>query len=94
DKIDELVSSDFTYKVYPNPSSENINIECVLKTNTMLSVELVNLFGQKIKTVWHKQERQAGVYNGQFSVSNLPAGIYFLVISSNNQTITEKIIVN
>ena len=93
DKIEKMMLPDFIYKVFPNLSSENINFECILDTNMVLSIELVNLFGQKIRTILQKQERQAGVYNSLFSVSNLPAGIYFLVLSSNSQTKIEKIII-
>jgi len=55
---------------------------------------LVNLFGQKIKTVLPKQNQQPGTYTLQIPVTDFSTGTYFLTISSTNQTKTEKIIIN
>ena len=84
----------FYYTVYPNPSDEFINIAYSLDTEILLSIELVNLLGQKIKTVLSKQNQQAGTYTLQIPVSDFSTGTYFLIISSANQTKTEKIIIN
>jgi hypothetical protein len=85
---------DFSYTIYPNPSDEFINITYSLDTEMFLSIELVNLFGQKIKTVLPRQNQQAGTYMLQIPVSDFSIGTYFLTISSTNQAKTEKIIIN
>lgn len=86
--------SNFSYSIYPNPSNEFINITYSLDTEITLSIELANLFGQKIKTILPKQNQQAGSYTLQIPVYDFSPGTYFLVISSTNQTKTEKIIIN
>jgi hypothetical protein len=86
--------SDFSYTIYPNPTDEFINITYSLDIEMLLSIELVNLFGQTIRTVLPKQNQQAGTYIFQISVSDFSTGTYFLTISSTNQTKTEKIIIN
>jgi len=85
---------DFSYTVYPNPIDDFINITYSLDSDMFLSIELVNLFGQKIKTVLPKQNQQTGTYTLQIPVSDFSTGTYFLTISSTNQTKTEKIIIN
>ena len=55
---------------------------------------IVDFFGQKLKTILHKQNQQAGNYTLQIPISDFSAGTYFLTISSSNQTRTEKIIIN
>ena len=85
---------DFSYTIYPNPTDEFINITYSLDTDMFLSIELINLFGQKIKIILPKQNQQAGTYTLQIAVSDFPTGTYFLTISSTNQTKTEKIIIN
>ena len=57
-------------------------------------MELVDLFGNKIKTILPKQNQQAGDYTFKIPVSDFSTGTYFLTISSANQTKTEKIIIN
>ena len=84
----------FSYTVYPNPSDEFINITYSLDTEMSLSIELVNIFGQKIKTILPKQNQQAGNYTLQIPVSYFSTGTYFFTISLVNQTKTEKIIIN
>lgn len=65
-----------------------------INTEIPLSIELVDLFGQKIKTVLPKQIQQTGNYTFQMQISDLCTGTYFLTISSTNQTNTVKIIIN
>ena len=59
-----------------------------------LSIDLVNLFGKKIKTILPKQKQQSGDYTLQIPISIFSTGTYFLNISSNNQINTEKIVIN
>ena len=86
--------SDFSYTVFPDSSNEFINITYSLDTEKSLSMELVDLFGKRIKTILPKQNHQAGRYTLQIPVSDFSTGTFFLTISSANQTKTEKIIIN
>ena len=43
--------SDFSYTVFPDSSDEFINITYSLDTEMPLSIELVDLFGKKVKTI-------------------------------------------
>ena len=96
EKADIRIKSEsgFSYKVFPDSSNEFINITYSLDTEESLSIELVDLFGKKIKTILPKQDQQAGNYALQVPVSEFSIGSYFLTISSSNQTRIEKIIIN
>ena len=59
-----------------------------------LSIELVDLFGHRIKTILPKQNQQVGDYTLRIPVSDFSTGTYFLTISSTNQTRTKKIVIN
>lgn len=85
---------DFSYKVYPNPSNEFINIQYSLNKEILLSIELVNFLGQRVKVILAKQNQQAGNYELQIPISEIATGTYFLILSSTNQIETEKIIIN
>ena len=84
----------FSYKVFPDFSNECIIITYSIDMEKPLSIELVDLFGQKIKTVLPKQKQQAGKYTLQIPISDYSTGTYFLTISLCNHTKTEKIIIN
>jgi len=97
DDMEELQTgnkSGFSYKVFPDSSNEFINITYSLDRKMPLSIELVDLFGKKIKTILPKQNQQVGNYTLKTPVSDFSTGTYFLTISSANQTKTEKIIIN
>ncbi|MBO4560346.1 MAG: zinc-dependent metalloprotease [Bacteroidaceae bacterium] len=95
DLEDNRKESAITYYVLSDFSSENINIAYSLDTEAIISIELVDLFGQEKKIILPKQKQQEGSYKLLVSVSDLSEGTYFLVISSTDFSETvKKIIVN
>jgi len=93
-EIDNHSVFDFSYKVYPNPSNEFINIQYLLETEASLSIELVNLLGQREKIILPQQNQQKGIYSFQIPISDFSTGTYFLTFKLPNQIKTEKIIIN
>jgi hypothetical protein len=86
--------TNLSYTVYPNSSNDSIIITYSLDDKDYVSIKIVNLFGEKIKTLLHKQKQMAGSYTLHIPVSSFLSGTYFLIISSNSQTKTEKITIN
>lgn len=89
--VDNLSTNDFNYftnvSVYPNPSNDGkINVE----TETIVDyIQLININGQIMMEVKNP------VFNGSvYTLENLPKGFYFLKLTTNNQSVTKKIIVN
>ncbi len=73
--------------VYPNPTNDNkINIESEI---TLDEIQLINLNGQLIQVV-----QKTEFTNNTYSLDNLPQGFYLLRLSSENQSVIKKIIVN
>lgn len=73
--------------VYPNPAtSQRINIQSEI---TLDNIQLININGQLIQEI-----KKPTSTNNTYSVENLSQGFYLLRLSSDNQTITKKVIVN
>ena len=73
--------------IYPNPSFDgtiNITSETVLD-----QIVLININGQILQQIKNPEAQ-----NNTYSINNLPHGFYFLKVSSNNETITKKVVVN
>ncbi len=71
--------------VFPNPAKDFVEIRII--NAAMQSVEVLNAQGQVVLTgISSESEREATV-----NVSNLPGGIYFLVIKSDRGVIGKKV---
>jgi len=73
--------------VYPNPSiNQRINIQ----TETVLDeIQLINVNGQIMQQI-----KNPAVNNNTYSVENISSGFYFLRLTSENQSVVKKVIVN
>jgi hypothetical protein len=81
-------------KIYPNPFRSNTNIEFVLPESCYVTLEVFNISGLRVATLF---EGQVGAYETQkfnLSVGTLPDGIYIVKLTSENKSVTRKIIVS
>jgi endonuclease I len=76
-----------TIVVYPNPSiNQRINIQ----TETVLDeIQLINVNGQIMQQI-----KNPAVNNNTYTVENISSGFYFLRLTSENQSVVKKVIVN
>ncbi len=83
--IAENVATEDYYKiyVYPNPSKGFFNIESRNKNG---EIGIYNLVGQKIYS------SKITNYITEINLSQLPSGIYMIVVQSNNIVLSEKLI--
>ncbi len=76
-----------TTNVYPNPSNENRII--ITSDIAIDEINLININGQLIQVI------QKPVFeNNTYTLNDLPQGFYFLKLSSDNQSLTKKLIIN
>jgi endonuclease I/chitodextrinase len=74
------------YTIYPNPSHGQVYIN-FLKANEKHSVQIFSMLGQKVLEKDYHNSTSA-------TITNLQKGIYFLKITNDSQTVTEKLIIN
>lgn len=73
--------------IHPNPSNNGIvNITTEI---TVDYIEIITINGQVLQQI-----KKPVFENSTHTISNLPKGFYFLKLSSNNNSITKKIVVN
>jgi len=97
-KPSDFLTSTQTYlsqlnaKVYPNPSSEAIQIEMQLPTvPEFVQLELIDITG---KVVRKKQLSKNTLINENWSLEELPNGIYWIKIWTNKGFWTKKVVKN
>jgi hypothetical protein len=71
-------------RVYPNPTSSDLHIITPADFGSTLGI-LQDLLGKEMKAI--------NLHTGDnlISVSDLPAGVYILVLKNSNSTVTKKI---
>ena len=83
DTFDYLTS----ISIYPNPTNNHqVTIQSPVEID---DIQLVNINGQLMMEI-----KKPTFESNSYSLENLPNGFYFLKLTSNNQSITKKIIVN
>lgn len=81
-------------KIYPNPSSDFMNLEVDLKMERILTVEIYSVLGTLIDKPIHKEIFMPGKQQRKIDVQSLPNGVYSLVIKENDINIKQlKIII-
>mgnify|MGYP001372695842 CR=1 FL=1 len=76
---------------YPNPFNPVTAISYSIPTSGFVSLKVFDLLGEEVSTVI-EGERKAGFHTAQFDGSHLSSGVYFYKLSSNDWTLTKKLI--
>lgn len=81
--VDDTLKSDFEVRVFPNPTSEVIDLRVTGKTSQTLTYELIDLQGKVLLS------RSISDLSGQINVSGLSQNIYLLkVLAEGGKLIT------
>jgi type IX secretion system substrate protein len=75
------------FNVYPNPAKSTLNIHVVTEQPRNISLELYNIYGQKIEVV-HKGIVSSNDWIKEIDISHLNSGVYFIMARGgiNNAT--------
>ncbi|CAN5484257.1 hypothetical protein BH11BAC1_BH11BAC1_11330 [soil metagenome] len=79
-------------KVYPTIANSEVHIDYTLKANSAVGYFLFDLKGKKVFEQ-KSEEQHAGSYSQAFDVSGLAAGNYYLSVTINGKTVTQKVVV-
>lgn len=78
--------------VFPNPASENFQVEYHLQKEACVGSMLIDLQGKMI-VQQPCEEKPAGMYSTVFDVTSLPKGFYMLMLQAGEERVTKKILV-
>jgi hypothetical protein len=89
---DVIASNSFT--VFPNPVSDNFNVNYDVKSSDKVKISLLNMNGSLI-SVLSDSYRSTGSYTENYSLpSDVASGTYLLAIESDGRSSLKKIIIN
>ena len=78
--------------IVPNPIASSANISLNLKTSGLLSINLLDITGKTVKTVY-RQYQQKGNFEVELNIDDLKNGIYFVNTNIDDHSITKKILI-
>ncbi|MCR9067040.1 MAG: T9SS type A sorting domain-containing protein, partial [Cytophagales bacterium] len=79
-------------KVFPNPFSNEFTVGYTLDENSDVSLEVINLLGQQVESVFDNVNQGAGEYNIGVNSSKLTEGIYLVKLTVNGESMTTKVV--
>jgi hypothetical protein len=77
--------------VYPSPANDNLSLELNVIQSAAFDITIINTLGEVVKNV-SNGDLGAGAHKMDVNVSDLAAGIYNVVISSNNQKTLKRFV--
>jgi hypothetical protein len=80
--------------IYPNPVSGQGNLTYTIPSENRVTITILNLLGQEVKTILNMPDQKAGTHSFTFNVDGLAPGIYYCKLSANNRTVVKKLIIN
>ena len=80
------------FKIFPNPCSGAVHLRYSISETRNLKFELFSIQGVKMMTILD-EITQAGEYDLEFDVSNMPSGMYFIKMQSEDSHVTVKLVV-
>ncbi len=84
-------TKDDTFKLYPNPSNDEVFIELKLFKKELINLSIYDHTGRLIKEEIN-QTYQSGYNSGHFNVTGLAQGIYYIKAILGDKVYTEKLI--
>jgi len=76
---------------YPNPFNPSTKIAYVLKEKTNVKILVMNALGEEVAVLVNQTQEQ-GYHQLDFNASNLPSGIYFYSLLTENYSETKKML--
>jgi hypothetical protein len=79
------------YQNYPNPFNPSTKISYQLPFGSNVSLKVYDILGNEIATLVDEY-KPAGMYNVQFTMNNLPSGVYFYQLKVGEFIQTKKMV--
>ena len=88
--VNELFPSEY-FSISPNPLASTATIKYNVSRETLISLEIFNISGQKIQTLVNEVQSQ-GEYSIVLNTDRLKPGIYFCTLKATKSMQTKKLI--
>lgn len=88
----DLVLKSSGLLVYPNPTDDQLNVECLIDRAQVIEVYLVAMDGQIVRQI--KQHVEAGHNDYELNVGQMSSGVYSVVLRTESDVKTTKVVIH
>ncbi len=88
----EVLPSSISVNLYPNPTNHSVQLDCEIFENTQAQIQVYDNVGQLVKNI-SNIELHEGTQTLNVDVSDLPAGMYFCALQSNEWQTVKKFVI-
>ena len=72
-----IIENSFLSDPYPNPFNPSTTFEFALKSNSKVSLVILDITGKVVMKIYDNEYISKGIYQNVFNASNLSSGVYF-----------------
>lgn len=97
-EAEESIPSEFTLEQnFPNPFNPTTTISFKIPTQSVVTLDVLNILGQKVRSLIHKENYSAGTWSVEWDGKSdygefMPSGVYLYKIKTANFTEVKKMI--
>ena len=88
----KVLNDIFTFDVFPNPTTNQINIQFEVTEKSKVDIVLLNGAGKLVRKLVDYQQFNTGAYEMKFDISDHPKGFYILHMNAGYRNYSQKII--
>ena len=90
--LEEIVHDPFNLTVFPNPFSQNLNIELDLLNSESISIQLFDVNGHLVNTFFENKLLAQGKHHLKWNQQRVSPGVYFLRLNNGYKVDYKKVI--
>ncbi len=83
-----------TFYAIPNPATEIVSLHYQLPQTATVSLSIYNTMGLKVKSILSQETLNPGNFQKQVEISDLPVGVYVVVMQTESYKHTEKLVIS
>jgi hypothetical protein len=87
--VEDVISPDFGLRNYPNPFNSNTTISFNLEKAAHVNLSVFDISGRRVEVLLD-ENRIAGLHEVQFAPENNTSNIYFIRLTTDDNTVTRK----
>ena len=91
--IPSSIKENLTMRVYPNPFRLQVTLDFYLPKATEISLQIYGMNGELMTTILEQQSHAAGKFKVDFAAKNYRNGMYYVVLTTADEVLTDKVIV-